>query len=93
MAIQPKTCEHLQSIEVEALKQKKAYECEICAQNGDTWVHLRTCQACGITLCCDSSPNKHASKHAKETGHPVAISAEPGEQWMWCYQDKTFRKY
>jgi hypothetical protein len=56
-------------------------------------MHLRTCQECGVTLCCDSSPNKHASRHAHESGHPVAASAEPGEQWLYCYQDDSFAEY
>ena len=56
-------------------------------------MHLRTCQECGITLCCDSSPNQHASKHAHQTGHPVVISAEPGERWLWCYIDEELAEY
>lgn len=75
------------------LKQAKTYACEICMQNGDDWVHLRTCQTCGVTLCCDSSPNKHASQHFYETKHPVVISAEPGEKWMWCYEHEWFSPY
>jgi hypothetical protein len=56
-------------------------------------MHLRTCQTCGATLCCDSSPNQHASKHAQQAGHPVAISAEPGERWLWCYVDDMMAEY
>jgi hypothetical protein len=44
-------------------------------------------------LCCDSSPNKHASRHAKAEGHPVAASAEPGERWVYCYVDDAFAEY
>jgi hypothetical protein len=76
-------CEHLSTLEI--TKFPKEYVCEACIKTGDEWLHLRTCQTCGITLCCDSSPNKHASKHAKEQQHAVAISAEPGERWAWCY--------
>jgi uncharacterized UBP type Zn finger protein len=75
------------------LKQPKEYKCAICAQHGGSWVHLRTCQTCGITLCCDSSPQKHATKHFQETRHPVIISAEPDEQWMWCYKHELFTGY
>lgn len=85
------SCAHLD--QWEEVKHPKAYECEECVKTGSHWVHLRTCQACGVTLCCDSSPNKHASKHAAETGHPVAISAEPGERWAWCYVDKVIQEY
>jgi Zn-finger in ubiquitin-hydrolases and other protein len=56
---------------------------------GSSWVHLRMCQSCGQIGCCDSSPNRHASKHAAATGHAVARSAEPGEEWSWCYVDEV----
>ncbi|MDP4587192.1 MAG: UBP-type zinc finger domain-containing protein [Flavobacteriales bacterium] len=67
-------------------------ECQHCVEENATWVHLRTCQECGISLCCDSSPNKHASTHAATTDHPVITSAEPGESWMWCYKDNLYLK-
>lgn len=76
-------CEHLSGLEI--TKFSKDHVCEACVEIGSKWLHLRTCQTCGVTLCCDSSPNKHASKHAKELQHPVVISAEPGERWAWCY--------
>ena len=60
---------------------------------GASWVHLRTCQTCGTTRCCDSSPNRHASKHARETAHPVIASAERGERWMYCYPHDAFAEY
>ena len=60
---------------------------------GARWVHLRTCQECGVTLCCDSSPNRHASKHAKKDGHAVIASAEPGERWLYCFVDDAFVEY
>lgn len=72
------------------LKVAKAYECEICRVEGKRWVHLRTCQTCGVTLCCDTSPEKHMTAHFKETGHPVITSAEPGEKWLWCYAHELF---
>lgn len=84
-------CIHLDGLT--ELKLPKAYECEECVKSGDDWVHLRTCQTCGATLCCDSSPNKHATKHAMKSGHPVVISAEPGERWAWCYADERIVGY
>ena len=60
---------------------------------GARWVHLRICQECGATLCCDSSPNRHATKHARATAHPVVASAEPGERWLYCYRDDAFSEY
>ena len=61
--------------------------CEECLKTGDSWVHLRVCRSCGKAGCCDSSPNKHASKHAAEDGHPIVNSMEPGEDWSYCYVD------
>jgi hypothetical protein len=84
-------CEHIAAIE--SVKKAKGYECEECVKMGSTWVHLRTCQTCGVTLCCDSSPNKHASKHAHKTTHPVIASAEPGERWLYCYPDDAYADY
>jgi len=63
--------------------------CEECLKLGDEWVHLRLCMACGHVGCCDSSKNKHASKHAASSGHPIAGSLEPGETWQWCYVDEV----
>src|SRR5205809_6252357 len=70
-------CSHLDAIE--SIKGPQRRECEECVKIGSYWVHLRTCQTCGVTLCCDSSPNRHASKHAHQSGHPVFGSAHPGE--------------
>jgi hypothetical protein len=67
--------------------------CEECVKIGSDWVHLRTCQTCGVTLCCDSSPHQHTTRHARASGHPVIASAEPGEQWLFCYRDEIFAEY
>jgi hypothetical protein len=84
-------CHHITAIKT--VRQALHHQCEECIKIGSSWVHLRTCQECGATLCCDSSPNKHASKHARASGHPVAASAEPGERWLYCYQDDSFAEY
>jgi hypothetical protein len=63
--------------------------CEECLQTGDGWVHLRMCMTCGQVGCCDSSKNKHATKHFHATGHPIVRSAERGEDWGWCYVDEV----
>ena len=86
--LKQKNCEHLENLKIIS---SSVYACEKCLETGDTWVHLRTCQECGITLCCDSSPNRHASKHAQSHHHPVAISAEPGENWAYCYEHKQIK--
>ena len=62
--------------------------CHECLQTGDRWVHLRLCQACGHVGCCDSSPNRHATAHHRETAHPLVRSFEPGEDWFYCYPDE-----
>lgn len=86
-----KTCRHLD--EWGEVKKPSVLVCEECEKTGSSWLHLRCCQTCGAVLCCDSSPNKHASKHAAESGHPVIISAEPGERWAWCYEDELIKRY
>ena len=63
--------------------------CEECLKTGGRWVHLRMCRTCGHVGCCDSSPGKHARKHAHTTGHPIIQSIEPGEDWSWCFVDQT----
>ena len=84
-------CTHLSAIA--EIKQPQRRECEECMKSGSTWVHLRTCQACGRTLCCDSSPNRHASKHARAAKHPVIASAEVGERWLYCFPDDEAVEY
>jgi hypothetical protein len=84
-------CSHITA--VSAVKRPRDRVCEECVPIGAVWVHLRTCQTCGVTLCCDSSPNRHATKHAQARAHPVIASAEPGERWLYCYPDKSFADY
>jgi len=84
-------CGHITAID--SVKHAKKRQCEECVKIGSQWVHLRTCQTCGATLCCDSSPNRHASRHARTDGHPVAASAEPDERWLYCYVDNSFAEY
>jgi len=85
------SCSHLAA--VKEIKHAKRRECEECVKIGSSWVHLRTCQTCGVTLCCDSSPSRHTTKHVKSSGHPVVASAEPGERWLYCYPDDEFAEY
>jgi len=85
------SCEHIDALTT--IKHAKHRQCDECVKIGATWVHLRTCQTCAATLCCDSSPNRHASKHAHASNHPVAASAEPGERWVYCYVDDAFAEY
>ena len=80
------TCAHLDAIT--AVTHAKRHVCDECVKIGATWVHLRTCQECGATLCCDNSPNRHATAHNRQTHHPLIRSFEPGEDWGWCYVDE-----
>jgi hypothetical protein len=84
-------CSHIGAIT--SVKQPHVRECTECVKIGGSWVHLRTCQTCGATLCCDSSPNRHASKHARAIAHPVIASAQPGERWLYCYSDDAITSY
>ncbi|TIC80104.1 Na+/H+ antiporter [Nocardioides sp. GY 10127] len=59
--------------------------CRACLDEGTTWVALRRCLTCGNVACCDSSPGQHATAHFRGTAHPVMQSAEPDEDWRWCY--------
>jgi Zn-finger in ubiquitin-hydrolases and other protein len=87
----PATCGHIAAIDHVRLPRR--HVCEECVKIGGRWLHLRTCQACGATLCCDSSPNQHASAHAHVSKHPVIASAEPGERWLYCYPDDALAEY
>jgi uncharacterized UBP type Zn finger protein len=78
-------CTHLNQISITSTDR---HVCEDCVKTGDTWVHLRMCLECGHVGCCDSSKNKHATKHFHHTKHPLMRSAEPGEAWVWCYVDE-----
>ena len=80
-------CSHLDTIAVPELPEPLE-GCEECLMTGDRWVHLRMCLECGKVGCCDNSPNRHATAHFHETGHPLIRSAEPGEDWSWCYVDR-----
>ena len=66
-----------------------ATACVDCVAEGSTWVHLRRCLECDHVGCCDNSPRKHATAHFGATAHPVIGSAEPGEEWAWCYVDEV----
>jgi hypothetical protein len=82
------TCTHLDTVEVLELPDEIP-GCEECLAMGSTWVHLRMCQQCGHIGCCDDSPNRHATAHFAATEHPIIRSAEPGEDWSWCFVDEV----
>ena len=81
------SCTHLDTIELTDLPAPPLV-CEDCVKVGGRWVHLRMCQQCGHVACCDDSPNRHATAHFHASGHPIIRSAEPGEEWSWCYVDE-----
>ncbi len=84
-------CAHIEALT--EIKTARQQACEECLKTGDRWMHLRTCQTCGVTLCCDASPNRHMTAHFHAQNHPVVASAEPGERWLWCYVDEQVVEY
>ncbi len=83
--MKPAKCSHRSQIQD---VKPRTQGCEECLKTGDRWVELRVCRICGHVGCCDSSKNKHATRHFQETGHPVIRSFEPGASWSWCYVDR-----
>ena len=81
-------CAHIDAVTTRRAPAK--LECDECVRIGETWVHLRTCQECGTTLCCNTSPQQHMTKHFDASAHPVIASAQPGERWLYCYVDDSF---
>ena len=81
----PQLCEHLNSSDD---APPSSNGCEECLRVGEDWVHLRRCLRCGHVGCCDSSKNRHATKHFHASKHPVMQSFQPGEDWKWCYVDQ-----
>jgi len=58
-----------------------ALGCEECLKIGSPWLHLRLCRTCGHVGCCDDSPNRHATKHFHQAGHPIIEGYDPPEGW------------
>jgi uncharacterized UBP type Zn finger protein len=81
-------CDHLDQIELRELPES-VEGCEECLRTGGKWLHLRICLTCGKVGCCDSSPNRHATAHYRESNHPIIRSLESGEGWSWCYIDEV----
>jgi uncharacterized UBP type Zn finger protein len=86
----PDPCTHIEQVRTRHAVKPSAQGCQECLASGDSWVHLRVCLACGHVGCCDSSPNRHATRHFHQTHHPVIRSYEPGEDWAYCYVDEQF---
>ncbi len=83
-------CQHLDAVAAGRAQPvtPSSRGCKECLETGGHWVQLRLCLTCGHVGCCDSSPNRHATRHHHETGHPVMKSFEPGQDWAWCYVDR-----
>ncbi len=84
MATETPACSHLDTIRDVT---PSGNGCVECLRTGSTWIHLRLCLECGHVGCCDSSPNRHATKHNHATHHPIIASFQPGEDWKYCYVD------
>ena len=78
------TCTHLDQIH-DVTPHTRG--CEECLKTGGRWLHLRMCLSCGHVGCCDSSPGRHARQHYMTTQHAIVQSAEPNEDWRWCFAD------
>lgn len=81
-------CTHLDQVQITRLPDSTP-GCEDCLASGGAWLHLRICLSCGKVGCCDDSPNRHATAHAEESGHPLIRSLEPREEWSWCFVDQV----
>ena len=85
-----KSCAHLEQVKLETEgKQKDVKSVKRLDLTGSIYDYVYHVVMLG---CCDSSPNKHGTKHFKSTSHPVIKSYEPGENWKWCYVDEIFMK-
>lgn len=84
-------CAHLDHVKITELPES-VEGCQQCLAVGDPWLHLRICLECGQVGCCDDSPNRHASAHARSSGHPIIRSLEPGEVWSWCFVDEVLMR-
>ncbi|MCC6831855.1 MAG: UBP-type zinc finger domain-containing protein [Thermoleophilia bacterium] len=83
-------CTHIESPHITYVTLPSGtLRCEECVKLGMSWVHLRMCTRCGHIGCCDNSAGRHATEHFRSTNHPVVKSAEPGEEWYWCYIDEV----
>jgi hypothetical protein len=80
-------CTHVDQVTVFELPARTD-GCEDCLAMGAEWLHLRICLECGHVGCCDDSPNRHATAHARASSHPIIRSLEPGEEWCWCFIDE-----
>ncbi len=80
------TCDHLDEAPAQPpTSVGDDLACAQCVAAGVHWVSLRRCLTCANVACCDSSPLRHATEHFHETTHPVMQSAQPGEDWRFCY--------
>ncbi|MGW2269711.1 UBP-type zinc finger domain-containing protein [Streptomyces yangpuensis] len=88
---QGRTCSHLALLEQSRVPgAAPSAGCRGCAPHGAPPVRLRQCVTCGYVGCCDSSPGRHSYGHHARSGHPVAVSLAPDEDWAWCFQDEVF---
>jgi uncharacterized UBP type Zn finger protein len=69
----------------EEVQAAHAGGCPECIKSGSSWRNLRMCLNCGNVGCCDSSPNRHASKHWQDTGHNLMRSIEQGDEWTYDF--------
>ena len=79
------SCKHLKGLTAsDFLLPRTPGACEECLVEKTPWVALRECRTCGHVGCCDSSLRRHATRHFRETKHPVML-CYAGRLRDWCY--------
>ena len=78
-------CSHLNTIRV---TDTNKHVCEDCESRGYVGSSAGLSVTPGYVGCCDSSKNRHATKHFHRTEGTAIRSIEPGEDWVWCYIDE-----
>ncbi len=69
----------------------RALDREECLKIASSWEHLRICRICRICRrvgCCNSAPNRHATKHFHTTKYPIIEGYDSPEGWGWCHVDE-----
>jgi hypothetical protein len=79
-------CPHIDSVKLRELPHAIA-GCEDCLAIGGTCVTYTYASPAVTSPAATARRTRHASAHARSAGHPIARSAEPGEDWSSCHLD------
>jgi hypothetical protein len=61
--------------------------CEERLATEGRWLHAPVCLEWGKFRCCDDSPNRHVTAHARKQQPPAHPLARAGQTWSWCFAD------